>query len=65
MENTDFELELWNHQNEMVVLGTLFSKPEEAGFTYIDAIKNSDEDLIFTNLVDFDMLFGHRNNLEG
>ena len=42
MENTDFELELWNHQNEMVVLGTLFSKPEEAGFTYIDAIKNSD-----------------------
>lgn len=42
MENTDFELELWNHQNEMVVLGSLFSKPEEAGFTYIDAIKNSD-----------------------
>ena len=31
----------------------------------IDAIKNSDEDFIFTNLVDFDMLFGHRNNLEG
>lgn len=42
MENTDFALELWNHQNEMIVLGTLFSKPEEAGFTYIDAIKNSD-----------------------
>ena len=42
MDSTDFELELWNHQNEMVVLGTLFSKPEEAGFTYIDAIKNSD-----------------------
>lgn len=42
MENTDFEIELWNHQNEMIVLGTLFSKPEEAGFTYIDAIKNSD-----------------------
>lgn len=42
MENTDFELELWNHQNEMVVLGTLFSRPEEAGFTYVDAIKNSD-----------------------
>lgn len=31
----------------------------------IDAIKNAEEDLIFTNLVDFDMLFGHRNNLEG
>jgi len=31
----------------------------------IDAIKNSDADLIFTNLVDFDMLYGHRNNLEG
>lgn len=42
MNDTDFELELWNHQNEMIVLGTLFSKPEEVGFTYIDAIKNSD-----------------------
>lgn len=42
MGNTDFELELWNHQNEMIVLGSLFSKPEELGFTYIDAIKNSD-----------------------
>ena len=31
----------------------------------IDAIKNSTEDLIFTNLVDFDMLYGHRNNIEG
>lgn len=31
----------------------------------IEAIKNSDEDLIFTNLVDFDMLYGHRNNIEG
>lgn len=31
----------------------------------IDAIKNSDEELIFTNLVDFDMLYGHRNNIEG
>lgn len=42
MDNIDFELELWNHQNEMIVLGSLFSKPEEVGFTYIDAIKNSD-----------------------
>ncbi len=31
----------------------------------IEAIKNSDEDLIFINLVDFDMLYGHRNNVEG
>ena len=31
----------------------------------IDAIKNSNEDLIFSNLVDFDMLYGHRNNVEG
>lgn len=31
----------------------------------IDAIKNSNEDMIFTNLVDFDMLYGHRNNVEG
>lgn len=28
-------------------------------------IKNSEEDLIFVNLVDFDMLYGHRNNIEG
>ena len=42
MNDMDFELELWNHQNEMVVLGSLFARPEEAGFTYIDAIKNSD-----------------------
>lgn len=42
MDNLDFELELWNHQTEMIVLGSLFAKPEEAGFTYIDAIKNSD-----------------------
>ena len=28
-------------------------------------IKNSDEDIIFVNLVDFDMLYGHRNNIEG
>jgi len=31
----------------------------------IDAIKNAEEDLIFTNLVDFDMLYGHRNNIDG
>lgn len=42
MEDLDFELELWNHQNEMIVLGSLFAKPEDMGFTYIDVIKNSD-----------------------
>ncbi len=31
----------------------------------IAAIKNSDSDLIFTNLVDYDMLYGHRNDIEG
>jgi len=31
----------------------------------ITAIKNSNSELIFTNLVDFDMLYGHRNNIDG
>lgn len=31
----------------------------------IEEIKNGKSDLIFTNLVDFDMLYGHRNNLQG
>ena len=31
----------------------------------IEAIKENRHDLIFTNLVDFDMLYGHRNNIEG
>ena len=31
----------------------------------IDEIKNSNEEMIFVNLVDFDMLYGHRNNIEG
>ncbi len=31
----------------------------------IEEIKNASEDLIFVNLVDFDMLYGHRNNIEG
>ena len=28
----------------------------------IEALKNADEDMIFTNLVDYDMLYGHRND---
>ncbi len=31
----------------------------------IEQIKQDTEGLIFTNLVDFDMLYGHRNNIEG
>lgn len=31
----------------------------------INEIKKDTEGLIFTNLVDFDMLYGHRNNVEG
>ncbi len=31
----------------------------------IQEIKNSTEGLIFTNLVDFDMLYGHRNDIVG
>lgn len=31
----------------------------------IEQIKQKGEGLIFTNLVDFDMLYGHRNNIEG
>ena len=31
----------------------------------IKEIKEDTEGLIFTNLVDFDMLYGHRNNIEG
>lgn len=38
----NFELELWNTQNEMIVLGSLFARPEEAGFSYINIINNSD-----------------------
>lgn len=31
----------------------------------IEEVKKDGEGLIFTNLVDFDMLYGHRNNVEG
>lgn len=31
----------------------------------IEQIKKDTQGLIFTNLVDFDMLYGHRNNVEG
>lgn len=31
----------------------------------IEELKNGNDDLIFTNLVDFDMLYGHRNDAKG
>lgn len=31
----------------------------------IEEIRNNSEGLIYTNLVDFDMLYGHRNNIDG
>lgn len=31
----------------------------------LDYLKKSEQGLIMTNLVDFDMLYGHRNNVEG
>lgn len=42
MVEDNFELELWNTQNEMIVIGSLFARPEEAGFSYINIINNSD-----------------------
>lgn len=38
----NFELELWNTQVEMIVLGSLFARPEEAGFRFMNIIKNTD-----------------------
>ena len=38
----NFELELWNTQVEMIVLGSLFARPEEAGFRFMNVIKNED-----------------------
>lgn len=38
---------------------------EEGIEATIAAIKEDFEGLIFTNLVDFDMIYGHRNNLQG
>jgi phosphopentomutase len=38
---------------------------EEGIEATIDLIKEDFEGLIFTNLVDFDMIYGHRNNVQG
>ena len=37
----------------------------EGIFATIDGIKSGEGDIIFTNLVDFDMLYGHRRDVEG
>ncbi len=42
------------------------TRDNEAGITATaDAIKADFDGLVFTNLVDFDMLYGHRNNVKG
>lgn len=42
MLDDNFELELWNTQTEMIVLGSLFANPEEMGFSYLNVINNID-----------------------
>ena len=42
MLEENFEIELWNTQVEMIVLGSLFARPEEAGFRFMNIIKNAD-----------------------
>lgn len=37
----------------------------ETVYNIIESVKDSDSGLIFANLVDFDMLFGHRNDYQG
>lgn len=42
------------------------TRDNDAGITAtVDAIKADFDGLVFTNLVDFDMLYGHRNNVQG
>ena len=42
------------------------TKDNEHGIsTLVDVVSQGNGDLVFTNLVDFDMLFGHRNNAQG
>ena len=45
---------------------TLHTKNNESGIeATLSEINRDSQGLIFTNLVDFDMLYGHRNNIEG
>ena len=42
------------------------TRDNDSGITAtVDAIKADFDGLVFTNLVDFDMLYGHRNNVQG
>ncbi len=42
------------------------TRDNDAGISAtVEAIKDDIDGLIFTNLVDFDMLYGHRNNVQG
>jgi phosphopentomutase len=44
----------------------IHTKNNESGIeATISEINRESEGLVFTNLVDFDMLYGHRNNIEG
>ncbi len=46
--------------------GRNHTRDNDAGITAtVDAIKADYDGLVFTNLVDFDMLYGHRNNVQG
>lgn len=73
-------LDVLKEQNKQVIaigkIGDLFSgrgitreihtQGNEDGIQKtIEEIQKEGEGLIFTNLVDFDMLYGHRNNIEG
>lgn len=71
---------LYENNNEVIAIGKIEDLFSGRGITRsihtegnadgiektIEEIKNSkNAKLIFTNLVDFDMLYGHRNNIEG
>lgn len=52
--------------SERGITKTIHSNGNEDGIEKtIEQIKQDTQGLIYTNLVDFDMLYGHRNNIEG
>ena len=71
--------ELYKNGKEVISIGKIEDLFSERGITKkiktkgnedgikrtIEEIKNGNEGLIFTNLVDFDMLYGHRNDICG
>ena len=57
---------IWDIFSGQGVSETVSTKSNEDGVNKtIDFMKSVSKGLIFTNLVDFDMLYGHRNNPEG